>query len=678
MYDEKTIERAKHAVGIVDYAQRHGDVRKSGATFKVLCFFHNESTPSLSLDPKTDLYFCHGCNAAGNLIQLYQKLENVDFNEAVRQLLNGLPPAKQNGNGHGRPNLDGEQIDNAISRDAQQQLERKVDQNFQRYAKPVEIPLERWLPAHQALLGSAEAAEEFLTRGIRRETLIRFRIGLVADGQRITPHDDEFREVRDKPWVGFAYFTGDRVRLVKWRPVAMSDKKQKKFVRLAKMQDVLYTDGEPDMFEDVILVSGEIDALTLSQCGYRAASLPSGDRTKITGEMKDWLLGFRKVYLAIDNDTSGMLCLRRLLAILPHDRTALITIPAEWKDANGLYVKGCHCQDDTFRMAMDKYMRDAEKPTTVYFQSLEQAFEAYAQQLVNGKESRTFWEWPWRAATDMADIQAGELVALASSRSGQGKTSIMVQSAIFNAKYKGRRIGYYTAEMETVNELIPMITAQEVRQDRRDLEPGDVEEARQKLAGCDFYFGYDPTAQTWDDIFALLEMAVKRLGLEVVVIDHLDYIIRDPDFRKEMGLKNMAHKQLAEGLAKKYGILVFVLRQMNKPSGTGLKRKQQEDPDMYSVPGSNSGITDIHHGFILYRPRVTSLEEGKETDSFSNEAKFICDKSRHKGSGGRVVTLTFKGKWARFDRPAAVDGKEDEPPAPKPARNARLPYGQNE
>lgn len=672
MYDEKTIERAKHAVGIVDYASRHAEVRREGAHFKCLCFFHEERTPSLSLDPKTDLFHCFGgCGKSGNLIQLYMALEKVDFNEAVRQLLNGLPPVKQNGNGNGngRPNLDAQE----------RQLERKVDQNFKRYAKPVEIPLERWIPAHQALLGSAEAAEEFLTRGIRRGTLIRFRVGLVPDGHKITnPDADEFREVRDKPWIGFAYIAGDRVRLIKWRPVAMSDKKQKRFVRVANMQDVLFTDGEPDMFEDVIVTVGELDAMTLSQCGYRACSLPSGDRTKITGEMKDWLMGFRKIYLAIDNDPSGMLCLRRLLAILPHDRTALITIPAEWKDANGLYVKGCHCQDETFCMAMDKYIRDAEKPTTVYFQSLDKAFELYAQQLANGTDNANFWEWPWRAATEMADIRAGEVVAVASSRSKMGKTSLMIQACLHNARYKARRIGYYTAEMDTVNELVPMITAQTVRQDRRDLEPGDVEEARAKLSGCELYFGYDPTAGGWDDVFALMEMAIKRLGLEVIVIDHLDYIIRDPDFRKDMGLKNMAHKQLAESLSKKYGVLVIVLRQMNKPAGAGMKRRQQEDPDMYNVPGASSGITDIHHGFIIWRKRVTSLEEGKEQDSFENETKFICDVTRHKGSGGRVVTLIFKGKFARFDRPAAVDGKEDEPVQPKPARNARLPYGQND
>jgi hypothetical protein len=635
-------------MSIVDYAMRYAEVRKDGARFKCLCFFHAESTPSFSLDPKENLFHCFGCGKSGNLIQLCMELDKLDFNEAVRVLLNGLPPAPNQ-----RPDPDGKEA----------ALERKADQTFRRYEKHIEFPLATWMQYHQALLGSDLAAQEFNLRGIRRGTLMRYKVGYLQNGHKITnPEAEEFHGVRDEPWIGFGYIYGDRVRLIKWRPVHMSNKASKRFVRVSKMKDVLFIDGEPDPFEDVILVSGEIDAMTLSQVGYRVASLPSGDQTRVMGEIKDWLLGFRKVYLAIDNDPSGLLCIRKLLALLPADRTAIVKIPPEYKDANGLYVKACGCDDEKFRAVMDGLLNAAERPSTVFFESLDEAFEQYAQYLATNRDHRNFWEWPWKEATDMADIRQAELVVVASERSKMGKTSLMVQSSVHNGRYLGRRIGYYTAEMDTIQELVPMVTAQVTCQDRRDLEPGDVEQARAYLANCELYFGYDPTAKTWEDVLDLLEMAVKRLGLDVIVIDHLDFIIRDPDWRKEMSMKSMASKQLLERIIHKYGTLVIVLRQMNKPKDQGRRRKGT--PDIYNIPGGIAGLTDIHHGFVIWREQATSLEEGKDQDTFQNETKFICDLTRHKGPGGKVVTLEFKGKFARFDRPrqSGVEGPNPPPP----------------
>lgn len=658
MIDNATIERAKKAVNIVDLAAKYGDVRKEGAQFKMCCLFHDERTPSLSLDPNRNLWHCFGaCNIGGNTIQFLMKVEKLTFDAAVTRLL-------EMGNGSTstpRPNLDAQK---------ERQLEKRVDDNFKRFGKAKELPLDTWMPYVRGLFASEAGAQAFLDRGIRMETLQQHKVGFVSDARKfVHPDREDAAPWRDKPWAGFGYCYGNRVRLVKWRPIEW---KAKAFVRISDMADVLYIDGDPDPLEDVLLVEGELDALTLWQNGYRAASLPSGSQSKVNGEMKDWLLGFRRVYLCVDNDEAGKLCLRKMMALLPADRTRVVNIPPELKDANGLY-KACEWKDSTFKALMENLLEKAEKPSTIFFQSLDEAFDAYQARIRDKADEEKFWEFPWPEVDRQAVVSPGELMVIASTRSKVGKTGFTTQACMYNAKYLKRRIGYYTAEMDVVNELIPMITAQLVRHDRDDLTVDDIDEARAHYSGAEFYFGYDPTAQNWEAVRDLCVMAIKRLALDVMVVDHLDFIIRDPDFRRETSAKNLAMREIAQDIGKKYGALMVILRQMNKSTALDQKKKGNAEPDPYDIPGGSASITDAHHVFILNRRLVKNPGEGTN-DPLENDTRVSC-LTRHKGKGAAISSLIFRGAFARFDRPGG------EAPISRPNldagkdQNQRLPYG---
>jgi DNA primase len=60
--------------------------RASGHTFKGLCPFHTEKTPSFTVDTAKGLYFCFGCSEGGNLYHFVQKVESLPFPEAVEWL----------------------------------------------------------------------------------------------------------------------------------------------------------------------------------------------------------------------------------------------------------------------------------------------------------------------------------------------------------------------------------------------------------------------------------------------------------------------------------------------------------------------------------------------------------------------------------------------------------------
>ncbi len=69
-----------------DIAESYVELKKRGKNLLGLCPFHNEKTPSFNIYPNTNSFYCFGCNAGGGVIQFIMRIENLDFQEAVRFL----------------------------------------------------------------------------------------------------------------------------------------------------------------------------------------------------------------------------------------------------------------------------------------------------------------------------------------------------------------------------------------------------------------------------------------------------------------------------------------------------------------------------------------------------------------------------------------------------------------
>ena len=69
--------------------QRVGDLRKSGALFWARCPFHEERTPSFSVDPRRGTWRCYGaCGEGGDVLSFVQRFDGLDFVDALRMLGN--------------------------------------------------------------------------------------------------------------------------------------------------------------------------------------------------------------------------------------------------------------------------------------------------------------------------------------------------------------------------------------------------------------------------------------------------------------------------------------------------------------------------------------------------------------------------------------------------------------
>ena len=86
-----TIEEFKSQINIVDVIGRVVPLKRAGASYKGVCPFHNEKTPSFVVSEQKQIFTCFGCEASGNVIEFTKRYYNLDFIEAVEKL------AKENG-----------------------------------------------------------------------------------------------------------------------------------------------------------------------------------------------------------------------------------------------------------------------------------------------------------------------------------------------------------------------------------------------------------------------------------------------------------------------------------------------------------------------------------------------------------------------------------------------------
>ena len=77
------VERVKAASDIVDVVGGYLALRTAGKTFKAVCPFHDDSRPSLDVDPQRQRYRCWACGKYGDVISFVQEIERVDFTEAM-------------------------------------------------------------------------------------------------------------------------------------------------------------------------------------------------------------------------------------------------------------------------------------------------------------------------------------------------------------------------------------------------------------------------------------------------------------------------------------------------------------------------------------------------------------------------------------------------------------------
>ncbi|HET7574143.1 MAG TPA: DNA primase, partial [Solirubrobacterales bacterium] len=309
----ESVERVKGAADIVEVISAHTDLRRQGTRWVGLCPFHEERTPSFSVEPTEKLYHCFGCGVGGDVIKFVEEKEGLGFAEAVELLADryGVELAR-------------EQEDPRA--EARRQRRRRLEQLLERTS------------AYYAsyLWGSKEAAKarEYLAeRGLGEEALRAFGIGFAPSawdkilvlGQRAGFGVEELRGVglaqRGRGGGEYDRFRARimfpirdrRGRVLGFGGRAMRSDQGAKYVNTAETDffhksEMLYgVDRAKAAIAKAgraVVVEGYTDVIALHQAGVEEAVGVMG--TAITGEQVAALSGMvEEVVLALDADSAG-------------------------------------------------------------------------------------------------------------------------------------------------------------------------------------------------------------------------------------------------------------------------------------------------------------------------------------------------------------------------------------
>lgn len=162
-FDDNKLEEIKSRVDIVELASEYLTLKKAGRNFIGLCPFHQEKTPSFTVNRDKQIFYCFGCGEGGNVITFLMKIADKTFPEAIKILAEKtgviLPPMLSGKEVRQKNSLKGNIVN----------LNLRAAQHFSRNLSS----------------GSGRISREYLqNRGISEETIKQFRLGFAPDTWR--------------------------------------------------------------------------------------------------------------------------------------------------------------------------------------------------------------------------------------------------------------------------------------------------------------------------------------------------------------------------------------------------------------------------------------------------------------------------------------------------------------
>jgi DNA primase len=307
---DESVERVKAAMEILPLVEDVVRLRKAGSTYKGLCPFHSEKTPSFTVSPARGTFKCFGCGEGGDAITFVEKTENIDFVGAIEILARRF----------------GVELEYEEASPEQEQKRRRDDR--------LKALLERAAEFYSRVLWDSElgapAREYLASRGLGEEVCREFRLGYAPGAARLASRaaqegyaQDELRAVGLANSRGNDYFqrrivfpladARGRVRGFQARKLHEDDPLQAKYVNspegeLFRKGDLLYgldTARQAVAREDrAVVVEGNTDVLALRQAGFAPVVASMG--TALTeAQLRELARLTKRLFLCFDADAAG-------------------------------------------------------------------------------------------------------------------------------------------------------------------------------------------------------------------------------------------------------------------------------------------------------------------------------------------------------------------------------------
>ncbi|HET7566760.1 MAG TPA: DNA primase [Gaiellaceae bacterium] len=329
---DESVDRVKAAMEILPVVEDVVRLRKAGGTWKGLCPFHQEKTPSFTVSPARGTYKCFGCGEYGDAISFLEKTEQLDFVGAIEILARRF----------------GVELEYEEASPEQERKRARADR--------LRGLLERAAEFYSRVLWESElgspAREYLASRGLGEEICRTFRLGYAPGGARLAKRAlDEGFTAEELRAVGLANSRGNdyfqrrivfpladargHVRGFQARKLHDDDPLQAKYVNspegeLFRKGDLLYgLDGARQAIakEDrAVIVEGNTDVIALRQAGFAPVVASMG--TALTeAQLKELQRLTKRLFLCFDADAAGQDATLRGMELAVRDGFTVRVVP---------------------------------------------------------------------------------------------------------------------------------------------------------------------------------------------------------------------------------------------------------------------------------------------------------------------------------------------------------------
>jgi 5S rRNA maturation endonuclease (ribonuclease M5)/archaellum biogenesis ATPase FlaH len=504
------------------------------------------------------------------------------------------------------------------------------------------VALVKFEPYEQALAANA-AAMSYLTkdRGLTAETIKKWHLGLrdITDAEKQSFDIDTTEACH---WLMIPYITkqGD-IANIKYRALPPAPKR---FKRWQGGESILFGEHllpeKKAKCEELFLVEGELDAITLDQYGFSPALSTTTGAASFSPRWYDLIVssGAKRVYLIYDSDVDGRAGAEKLVKKFTDDQREVYDIVLEdVKDSNEFFLSNTA---EDFRALLNA-ARPAEmeyvlSPGAVLDRLEEQIFMSGSA--FNGVASQ------FSSLNSLIDGGYGNgFLTTIIGGAGTGKTSFAIQE-LLNMGSQGMRTYLCCLELpeemvmrKVINHLyhVPMnaITQEQIGKYRLDIERRGM------------FIGRGPSGLNFqkklDQLLTTFRTAIRRFDLRCLAFDNMHYFVRSRDNEQsELGMLTEGLKNLAMEM----GIPILALGQPRKFD------RSERIIDNSDVKGSGSIEADSDNMILMWRPTLkTSIDDfGKSLhkQNMSPLTLFRVAKARY--SPGGEVLLYFHGEISSF------------------------------
>ncbi len=319
-YPDELVEEIRAKNDIVEVISGYVKMQRKGNNYFGLCPFHSEKSPSFSVSPGKQIFYCFGCGAGGNVFTFLMEYENYSFQEAIKALAQragvSLPEETDSREAREKDNKRAKLLE--INKEAAKyfyyQLRGKSGQAGYQYLKKRELSDET---IHRFGLGFANMTGDDLTVYLKRkgyEDRLIQEAGLAAFDEKHGIHDKFWNRVMfpiqdsNHRVIGF----GGRV-MGDAKPKYLNSPETQIFDKSRNLYGLNF--ARTSRKGNIILCEGYMDVISMHQAGFTQAAASLG--TAFTEGQANLLRRYaQEVILAYDSDGAGVKAALRAIGIL--------------------------------------------------------------------------------------------------------------------------------------------------------------------------------------------------------------------------------------------------------------------------------------------------------------------------------------------------------------------------